>query len=145
MVSSEAGLLLRTMSGPAFLPQLGSVLIPMPCNATKGYVDVQGLGHNLWPCWLPRAMPPPGPCWSKWPALSPVAMVSSGTGPLARAMSESIPYCSQGLYWCSRLLLAMRAVQMPGIWTATWDHFGGMMEKQGGVFVSLFCFNWFWE
>lgn len=62
MVSSEARLLLRTISGPAVLPQLGSVLISTACSAAKGYVDVQGLGHNLWPCWHPRAMPLPGPC-----------------------------------------------------------------------------------
>lgn len=32
------------------LPQLGSVLISVPCVATKSYVDVHGLGYSLKSC-----------------------------------------------------------------------------------------------
>lgn len=56
MLSPGPGTLLRTMSGSMILPQQGSVLMSVAHAATKDHTDAQGLGHNWWPCWYPRAM-----------------------------------------------------------------------------------------
>lgn len=47
MVLSRPGLLLRAMSESMSLLQPVSMLMSMAHGATKGHVDVHGLGHNL--------------------------------------------------------------------------------------------------
>lgn len=57
MVRSWHLLLSRAMSGSMTLPQqLGSVLGSMAYAATKGHVDVSGLGCCLRPCWWLKAV-----------------------------------------------------------------------------------------
>lgn len=53
---------LLTISRSVALQQPGSVLVFRAHVATKGHTEAWDLGHNLWPCWCSRALPPPEPC-----------------------------------------------------------------------------------
>lgn len=66
--------------GTMVLPQLWSMLMFLVHVATKGHTDAWGVECNLWPWGCPRAMPPPGSCWSKWTVLSPGTRKSSDPG-----------------------------------------------------------------
>lgn len=80
----------RTMSGCVVLSQPGSVLMFMAQVPAKGHIHDWNLCSNLWPYWHWRAMPPPGPCWFKWQALPPRAMLTSRTELPYRAMSRTV-------------------------------------------------------
>lgn len=49
MVISGHGLLPMNMSGSVVLPQSGSLLMSVAHVATKDFINVWGLGLNLWP------------------------------------------------------------------------------------------------
>ena len=86
MMTSKSSLLLRTMSGSVFPPEPRSVLKSVAHDTTGGHMDAWGLGHNLWPRWCLRTVPPLGLCksvlphgtiMSSWPRLLPWAMSGS--------------------------------------------------------------------
>lgn len=91
-------------------------------------------GHNLQPCWYPKAMGPPEPWWrlELWCRPGPGCCQGSciGTGPSR----------SQGLSWCPWLLLPLKEMWMPGGWSVTWDHVGiWRLPGARAIFIWMTC------
>lgn len=83
---------------------------------------ISALVSHLWLCWSSRTMPCMSPCWPGWWVLPFGAMETFRHRPLPRAMSTSWPSEGWDLGWCLRLLLSLRATQLPEVWLATCNH-----------------------
>ncbi|ERE84030.1 hypothetical protein H671_2g6278 [Cricetulus griseus] len=70
MVTSESGLLPRTVSESMVLPHPRSVLMSVAQEAARDHTDPWGLGCNLWQGGCVRAVLLPGPCCLEWPVLT---------------------------------------------------------------------------
>lgn len=99
MVTSRPGLLLSTMYGSVVLPQMGFVLKSMAHVATKGHMEVWGLGLNLWPCLQPEAMLLPELSWSEWPVFPQKPGYHPGLSCCGGPCPDSWFSCNWGLCW----------------------------------------------
>lgn len=96
MVSSGPKLLPSDMPGFMTLQHPGSELMSMAPITTKDHEDIQHLVNHLRSCWCPRAMLPLRPGQSEWPALPPMAIVTSIPGLVLKTMSGSVILPQQG-------------------------------------------------
>lgn len=146
VMTSEPMVLPVTISGFMVLPYLRLVLMSMSQGNTEGHMDSGGQGHNLWPYWCLRNKPQLKSFWSVWSVLPYRTMVLSGPRLLHRVMSMPC----QGLWpfsyqcWCLWLLLAPKAVRIPGVCIATWDHISVLRPccSQGHTDLGGRYFDW---
>lgn len=103
--------------------------------ATKGYTNDQYLGCHLWQSWYSRAVlllrlyrpewhSQPGP----WHHLERT---------VAGAIPGSVAQPQSGLWWCSRFLLPLRVVRLPGIWHGPWGRVGIRGPRSHWVHADL--------
>lgn len=148
MVTIWPGLLWTTTFGQ--LPE--SVLMSLPQVAAKDHMDDQGLVHNPWSCWCPRALLLPVPGWL---SLSTGDMVSSrpgmlpkghvwvcGSATLMSVFSETIKDSASGQHgggqyqgyhlgscWCQKVTLLWGSYQFRWPTSTIWDNSPGLLPK----------------